>query len=85
MFYTAHGAYRGSGSSCRNLERVVLVSGSTVYRKLHRLVHKSILEVPCPGYLAGIPGSPAAIYHFLMDVASRAIMSCPVRRCEKRV
>ncbi len=32
MFYTAHGAYSGSGSSCRNLERVVLVSESTVYR-----------------------------------------------------
>ena len=31
MFYTAHGAYSGSGSSCRNLERVVLVSESTVY------------------------------------------------------
>ncbi len=30
MFYTAHGAYSGSGSSCRNLERVVLVSESTV-------------------------------------------------------
>ena len=36
-------------------------------------------------FLAGIPGSPAAIYHSLMDAASRAIMSCPVRRCEKRV
>ncbi len=24
VFYTAHGAYSGSGSSCRNLERVVL-------------------------------------------------------------
>ncbi len=38
--------------------------------------------------LAGIPGSPAAIYHFLMHAAgdpSHAIMSCPVRRCEKRV
>ncbi len=32
MFYIAHGAYRGSGSSCRNLERVVLVSESTVYQ-----------------------------------------------------
>ncbi len=32
MFYTAHGAYSGSWSSCRNLERVVLVSESTVYR-----------------------------------------------------
>ncbi len=32
MFYTAHGAYSGSGSSCRNLERVVLVSESTVYQ-----------------------------------------------------
>ncbi len=31
--------------------------------------------------VAGIPGSPAAFYHFLMDAASRAIMSCPVRRC----
>ncbi len=30
-FYTAHGAYSGSESSCRNLERVVLVSESTVY------------------------------------------------------
>ncbi len=30
MFYTAHGDYSGSGSSCRNLERVVLVSESTV-------------------------------------------------------
>ncbi len=34
--------------------------------------------------VAGKPGSPAAIYHFLMD-AARAIMSCPIRRCEKRV
>ncbi len=32
MFYTAHGAYSGSGSSCRNLERVVLVSESIVYQ-----------------------------------------------------
>ncbi len=31
MFYTAHRAYSGSGSSCRNLERVVLVSELTVY------------------------------------------------------
>ncbi len=30
MFYTVHGAYSGSGSSCRNLERVILVSESTV-------------------------------------------------------
>ncbi len=32
MFYTAHGAYSGSGSSCRNLDRVVLVSELTVYQ-----------------------------------------------------
>ena len=32
MFYTAHGAYSGSRSPCRNLERVVLVSESTIYR-----------------------------------------------------
>ena len=31
MFYTAHGAYSGSGSSYRNLERVVLASESTIY------------------------------------------------------
>ena len=34
MFYTAHGAYSGSGSSFRNLETVVLVSESTVYTAL---------------------------------------------------
>ncbi len=32
MFYTAHGAYSGSGLSRRNLEWVVLVSELTVYR-----------------------------------------------------
>ncbi len=42
------------------------------------------------GLLAGIPGSPAPIFttDFLMDVAvqsCRQILSCPVRRCEKRV
>ncbi len=29
--------------------------------------------------LAGIPGSPAAIYHFLMDAAGEAVQSCRVQ------
>ncbi len=29
--------------------------------------------------LAGIPGSPAAIYHFLMDAAGQAVQSCRVQ------
>ncbi len=32
MFYTGHGAYRERVVQCRNLERVVLVSESTVYQ-----------------------------------------------------
>ncbi len=32
MLYTAHGAYSGSGSSCRNFERVVLVSCERIDR-----------------------------------------------------
>ncbi len=42
MFYTAHGAYSGSGSSCRNLERVVLVSESTVYP--YKLINKQLIN-----------------------------------------
>ena len=75
----------------RDLETVVI--WSTVNRKtnsglvlvrgpsgrMHVVVHR----LPQPHMhraqvLAGIPGSPAAIYHFLMDAAGRAIMSCPV-------
>ncbi len=43
MFYTAHGAYSRSESSCRNLERVVLVSESTVYHR-QRLIQPKVLD-----------------------------------------
>ncbi len=46
MCYTAHGAYTGSESSCRNLEQVVFVSESTVlYTKT--IIYVSIGLIHC--------------------------------------